>query len=265
MNAAWGQARLPISLLVYLLWAAITILGGLWLSGGQQQSLIEGLSKGPLWNVVAAFLFLLVVTAVAGWRDLKFVAPKPMRSLWIMWLPALYIIGFLGIAGMLGLPPLNLMLMIFVSTAFVGLSEETMFRGILFQALRTRVMLWPAMIWTSVLFGSVHILNALTTGEVLNAFLQAFTATLSGFAFMAILVRTGSIWPPIVYHALWDFGTFSISASSAATGAASSGDAGGLTLLLPVALVLPNFLYAMFLLRNVKNEDVLPTDKPFTQ
>ncbi len=73
------------------------------------------------------------------------------------------------------------MLMILLSTIFVGLSEETMFRGILFQALRTRVNLWPAMIWTSVLFGSVHILNALTTGELLNAMLQAFTATLSGF------------------------------------------------------------------------------------
>ena len=79
------------------------------------------------------------------------------------------------------------------STAFVGLSEETMFRGILFQALRTRVKLWPAMIFTSILFGSVHILNVLTTGEVLHALQQAFTATLSGFAFIAILVRTGSI------------------------------------------------------------------------
>lgn len=262
MNAARGQARLPISLLVYILWAAITILGGILLSGGQQQSLIEGLSRGPLWNVIAAFLFLVVVIIVTGWRDLKFVAPSPMSSLRIMWLPALYVIGFLSIAGMLGLPPLNLMLLMLLSTAFVGLSEETMFRGILFQALRTRMKLWPAMIWTSVLFGSVHILNALTTGEFLNALLQAFTATLSGFAFMAIMVRTGSIWPAIIYHALWDFGTFSISASSAARGAAAGGEVDAWTFLLPVLLVLPNFLYGMYLLRNVRNGDVLTTDRP---
>lgn len=259
MNFAHGRARLPFSLLVYLLWAAITIFGGMWLSGGQKQSLIEGLTKGPLWNVIAAFLFLLAVILVSGWRDLKFGAPQP-GTLRLLWFPALYIVGFLSIAGLLGWPPLSLMLMILFSTLFVGLSEETMFRGVLFQALRTRVKLWPAMIWTSVLFGSVHILNALTTGELLNAMLQAFTATLSGFAFMAILVRTGSIWPAIIYHALWDFGTFSISAGHQSGGDIPTGDVGGWAFFLPVLLVLPNFLYGIYLLRNVRNEDVLSTD-----
>jgi len=260
MNFANGPARLPFSLMVYIIWATITIYGGIWLSGGQKQSLTEGLSRGPLWNVVAAFLFLVAVILFAGWRDLKFVAPKPMSSLRIMWLPALYIVAFLGLAAVIGLPPLGLMLMILLSTIFVGLSEETMFRGILFQALRTRLKLWPAMIWTSVLFGSVHILNALTTGELLNAMLQAFTATLSGFAFMAILVRTGSIWPAIIYHALWDFGTFSISAGQQSSGDVSGGDVGVWALLLPVILVTPHFLYGVYLLRNVRNDDVLSTD-----
>lgn len=260
MNFANGPTRLPFSLLVYIIWATITIYGGIWLSGGQKQSLTEGLSRGPLWNVVAAFLFLVAVILFAGWRDLKFVAPKPMSSLRIMWLPALYIVAFLGLAAAIGLPPIGLMLMILVSTLFVGLSEETMFRGIIFQALRTRVNLWPAMIWTSVLFGSVHILNALTTGELLNAMLQAFTATLSGFAFMAILVRTGSIWPAIIYHALWDFGTFSISAGQQSGGDIPTDDIGSWAFLLPVVLVLPNFLYGVYLLRNVRNDDVLSTD-----
>lgn len=249
-----GNGRVAVSLAVYIVWLAITVLGGTWLSGGQRQTLIEALSRGPLWNVLAAFLFLVVVIVVAGWRDLKFGAPEPISALRIMWLPALYIITFLGMSGFLGLPPLNLLLLIFVSTIFVGLSEETMFRGILFQALRSRVRLWPAIIWTSVLFGSVHILNALATGELLIALLQAFTATLSGFVFIAILVRTGSIWPAIIYHALWNFGTFSLVASSEARGAAGSGGVAGWTFLLPVVLVLPNFLYGIYLLRNVQND-----------
>lgn len=260
MNFAKGPTRLPFSLIVYIIWATITIYGGIWLSGGQKQSLTEGLSRGPLWNVVVAFLFLVAVILVAGWRDLKFVVPKPMSSLRIMWLPALYILSFLGLAALIGLPPLGLTLMILLSTIFVGLSEEMMFRGILFQALRTRVNLWPAMIWTSVLFGSVHILNALTTGELLNAMLQAFTATLSGFAFMAILVRTGSIWPAIIYHALWDFGTFSISAGQQSGADVPGVDVGGWAMLLPVILVTPHFLYGLYLLRNVRNDDVLSTD-----
>lgn len=262
MNYTHGKARLPLSLAIFLAWMAITMLGGTLLSGGQKQSLIEGISKGPLWNVVAAFLFLVVIIIAAGWRDLKFGAPIPMSSLRIMWFPALYIFAFLGIAGLLGLPPLNLLLLILLSTAFVGLSEETMFRGVLFQALRTRVKLWPAMIWTSALFGSVHTLNVLTTGDIVGALLQAFAAMLSGFAFMAILVRTGSIWPAIIYHALWDFGTFAITASSGATGTASPVAVNEWSFLMPFALVLPNFLYGLYLLRNVRNSTRLSTDEP---
>lgn len=260
MNTAHQNSRLAISFIVYAVWAAITIGGGIWLNEGEKQSLIEGISKGPLWNVVAAFLFLVAVIAVAGWRDLKFEAPKPWGSLRIMWFPALYIIALLSIAGVLGFPPLGLMLMILLSTAFVGLSEETMFRGILFQALRTRVRLWPAIIWSSVLFGSVHILNTATTGEFLAALLQAMTATLSGFVFIALLVRTGSIWPPIIYHMLWDFGTVSVAASSGAGSQPPSGDGIGLSFLLPLILVMPGFLYGLYLLRNVRNGDVLSTD-----
>lgn len=252
------NSRLLVSFVVYAVWAAITLLGGLWMTGGKEQALIEGLSKGPLWNVIAAFVFLLIVIKTFGWRDLKFVAPKPMSSLKIMWLPALYIISFLSMAVVLGLPSIKVILFVFLSTAFVGLSEETMFRGIMFQALRSRFALWPAIILTSVLFGSVHILNAFTTGEVLNSFLQAFTATLSGFAFIALLVRTGSIWPSIVYHALWDFGTFSMSATQHGSG---GGDVPGiLALLLPVILVLPDFLYGVYLMRNVRNTTTLSTD-----
>lgn len=250
--------RLLATFVVYAIWAAITILGGLWMTGGKEQALIEGLTRGPLWNVVAAFVFLMIVIKAFGWRDLKFVAPTPMSSLKIMWLPALYIVSFLSMAVALGLPSLKVTLMVLISTFFVGLSEETMFRGIMFQALRSRLALWPSIILTSVLFGSVHILNAFTTGEVLNSLLQAFTATLSGFAFIALLVRTGSIWPSIVYHALWDFGTFSISASQHAAG---SGDVPGiLAILLPIILILPHFLYGLYLMRNVRNTTTLSTD-----
>jgi hypothetical protein len=76
---------------------------------------------------------------------------------------------------------------------------------------------------------------------------------MSGLVFVALLIRTGSIWVPIVYHALWDFGTFTVSAGVDKNG----GDpaiGGGLMYLVPLALVLPNFLYALYLLRKVRND-----------
>ena len=42
--------------------------------------------------------------------------------------------------------------------------------------------------------------------------------------------------------------------------ARANGDPGGWAFLLPVALVLPNFLYAAYLLRNVRNDTRLSTD-----
>jgi membrane protease YdiL (CAAX protease family) len=126
-----------------------------------------------------------------------------------------------------------------------------MFRGVLFQGLRSQMRLWPAMIMTSLLFGSVHVLNVFSTGDFAGSALQALAATMSGFVFMAILIRTGSIWPAIIYHALWDFGTFMISAHVTPTTTVAPP---ATAYVVPVALVLPNFLYALYLLRYVPNE-----------
>ena len=190
------------------------------------------------------------------WRDLKFVAPMPWSSLRLMWLPALYVVAFLGMSAALGPVPASVTGFLLLNTLVVGLSEETMFRGVLFQALRSRVSLWPAMIISSLLFGGVHVLNIFSTGEVLASCTQALTATMSGFAFVALLVRTGSIWPPIVYHALWDFGTFSLSSHTMKAAEPTAAAA----YFIPLLLVLPHFLYALYLLRNVRNSTRLITD-----
>ena len=250
--------RVPIALLTFVAWAAATLFSMRWASDGTKKPLVDTVTHGISWNIVIAIGVLAVATFAFRWRDLKFVSPDPAGSLKLLWFPLIYLVVFGGTATFLGLPPLSTIFFLLLNTLLVGLSEEWALRGVVFQGLRTRFAMWPAIIGSSILFGSVHIMNVYVTGDFGGAVLQAVTATLSGVVFAALLIRTGSIWVPIVYHALWDFTTFLM--SSGASAGADGGPATGLAIFLPILLVLPNFLYALYLLRNVRNDTRLTTD-----
>ena len=127
-----------------------------------------------------------------------------------------------------------------------------MFRGVLLRATLERMSIWAAIGLNMVLFGGVHAFNGFITGDFGAAAPQSLAAAMSGLVFIAIVLRTGSIWPAIVYHGLWDCALFLI--GLAAKGSGAGGAAGALPAygaLLPMALNLPNFLFALFVLRKV--------------
>lgn len=251
--------RLPVALATYVGWTLLTLFGMRWASDGTKKSLIETVTHGISWNLAMAVGLLALVTLAMHWRDLKFVAPRPASSLLILWFPALYLLFFALLPAVLGLPPAGTLLFIALNTVLVGLSEEWLFRGVLFQGLRSRLSMWPAILLTSLLFGAVHVLNVITTGQLAEAVVQAVAAFMSGMLLIALLIRTGSIWVSITYHALWDFGTFVTSATSPKTGGPV--DFGqGATWALPILVVLPNFLFALFLLRRVRKDTQMSTD-----
>lgn len=103
---------------------------------------------------------------------------------------------------------------------------------------------------TSALFGSVPVFNVLVTGQLLESAVQALAAFLSGLLFMALLLRTGSLWVPMACHALWDFGTFRVSSGASRTAAQPTDFSQGWAWALPALLVLPNALYGLYLLRQ---------------
>lgn len=259
MTQAGDRKRIWISLLTGVAWTLVTLFGLQWANDGGQKPLLETVSHGISWNLAMAIAVLAAATAAMRWRDLKFVAPKPVGSLRVLWFPALYLLLFAAMPAVLGLPPAEVLLFVAANTILVGISEEWMFRGVLFQGLRSRLPMWPSILLTSALFGSVHVLNVIVTGHFGEAVVQAVAAFMSGFVMIALLVRTGSIWVPIVYHALWDLGTFVISARSAAT-TTPIDVSQGWNWTLPVAMVLPNFLFAIYLLRGVRNDARLTTD-----
>jgi membrane protease YdiL (CAAX protease family) len=252
------RKRIWWALAVWVLWLLLTMFGMRWASDGSKKPLVEGLTHGVSWNLVMAVAALALATFLLRWRDFKFVAPKPIGSLRVLWFPAIYLLLFGLLAAMTGFPPLSTLVFVLLNTLIVGLSEEWAFRGVLFQGLRSRFAMWPAIVLTTLMFGGVHVLNVITTGELTEALVQAVTAMMSGTVMIALLIRTGSLWVPILYHALWDFGTFTVSAGASHDAPVDLKQ--GMQWAIPMLMVLPNFLYALYLLRKVRNDTVLSTD-----
>ena len=243
-------SRISISLAIYLIWIVITLVGAR-LIVGDDATLDELVTNGIGWHFLGAVALLLAARILFRWNDLGF--NRPHSLLRVMWFPSLYLFFFAGVIVLFGLPPISVVFFVGVNTLLVGISEEVMFRGVLFRAFDKAISLWPAILITSALFGAVHILNVFITGELVPALMQAVAATMSGIVFMAILLRTGSIWPAIVYHFLWDCLLFLLgSAAHASTQSTADEQTAGLSVALPILLNLPNLICALILLRGVK-------------
>lgn len=252
--------RPAIAFLVFVGWALVTALFSPIGGASEPQPLNQSIAGSLQVNYVAAVILLLVAVALFGWRDVGLNRPRSARSLLVLWFPGLYLLLFVALLAFAGLPPLRVVLMILFNTMLAGISEELACRGVLYQGLRARFSIWPAMLASTLLFGAIHVLNGLVTGDFLAAGVQAIAAFLTGIAFMAIRVRTGSLYPGMILHGLWDFflitavtaliQRFNIAPQETATSASHSS-----VLLLPLLFVLPNFLYGLFLLRHAARDE----------
>jgi membrane protease YdiL (CAAX protease family) len=252
-----GRARTLLALLVFAGWILITIFSGVLTHAPQEpQPLNVPISQSVQINLAAAVLFMVVAIVGLRWWDIGLNAPRSLRSLRVLWFPGLYLAGFLGLAMYAGFPPRSVLLVILANTALAGISEELACRGVLYKGLRATLSVWPSILLSSLLFGAVHVLNGLATGDFVASSVQAVAAFMTGIAFMGIRIRTGSLYPAIVVHALWDFlliaavtGMMARFGGEAAA-AANAGSVPPQLLILPVAVILPNFLYGLYLLRR---------------
>lgn len=243
--------RLPIAIAVVLIWVGITVFWGVWIphTGDVHHSIAVGVTNGISPNLLYASLFLAICVIVFRWWDVAFKWPERPKEIRLLWFPLLYILAFFSFTLITGLPSPQVIGYLAINTILVGFSEEMAFRGVLFRGLLSRIPIWPAIIITTVLFGSVHSLNALTTGDLPGAIAQSITAAMSGLLFIAIVVRTGSILPAMFIHALWDFSNLLSIVNVVPAGEPTAIDPR--LLIVPIAVQIPTFIYALFLLRKV--------------
>jgi hypothetical protein len=134
-------------------------------------------------------------------------------------------------------------------TLVVGFAEETWFRGLILTTLLPTGTI-RAVILSSFFFAAPHLLNMIGgTWDPVFTVVDSIAAFGLGITFAAIRLRTGSIWPIIGIHALFDF-TSLISLGGVNVPAQS-----------PQVLITSVFIgiffvgYGLFLLRNEKNKE----------
>jgi membrane protease YdiL (CAAX protease family) len=207
------RPSLPTAIVLLLVWAAVTIGGGLLQSGGQG-ALDALVTSGVVWAIPAAAALLLLAAWLRGWRRaLGLVAPTAWRPALV---PALAVALLLGLSAASGLPAPATLLLLVANAAFVGLSEELMFRGVLLSSLLGRLGVRRAALVVAIAFGAIHSANALLTGDLGPAVAQSVMAVGMGLWAAAIRVRTGSLLLPVVLHGLWDLALFGVLATGEA-------------------------------------------------
>jgi hypothetical protein len=76
------------------------------------------------------------------------------------------------------------------------LAEELLFRGIVFRQIRQRLGFAPALLTSSLLFAVMH-------GDPS----QMLTYSVLGGGFALGYAWTGSLWTPVIMHAVWNLAT----------------------------------------------------------
>lgn len=256
------RITLPAALLVLAAWLLLTIGSGLLIARGRHASLAQTAADGIGLPWMLAAAFALAVAWRAGPQATGLGAPAPLSSIRLVWLPLTYAGLMLLFDLVVGVPPPATILVLACNMVLVGLSEELMFRGILFHGLLTRFRIWPAVLMTSLLFGMVHALNFFGTGQLEQALMQSLTAFMQGVAYLAIRIRTRSVWPMVTVHAMWDFSLMLGGVNHPAAGAGAGWS------ILPFLIALPVFLYGLFLLRHLQRDysdwsDAVPSAIPY--
>src|SRR5579862_3811472 len=114
---AGSRYRLIQALLVFAGWMLITgLFNRLWEWAPVPPVLKQSAGGLAAPNYVAAIVFLGAVIAGFRWRDIGLNAPRSPRSLLVLWFPALYVVAFFVVLGVVGLPPTGLLVSAFLNT-----------------------------------------------------------------------------------------------------------------------------------------------------
>jgi len=173
-------------------------------TGAVNAILLEGpLVQVPLVDSVLACTGILVLMRLSWWE-------KAGYTSWIRWRDVPFFIPPIAVALLSltsGIPKTApLTLFAFAALTFVvGFAEELWFRGLILSSLLPVGILRAAAI-SAVCFALPHLLNVLGgTWDPAFTVVDTVAAFGLGFTFAALRIRTGSIWPLVGVHALFDF------------------------------------------------------------
>ena len=198
---------------IVLVYVAIIQLGGLALEHVGDHDDTFTTVEGVLWKMWlplgAALVFTYSVIGVLGWWRPVFHEDKPVRR-WVWFVPVVFLVCSLVAIdyGALGDKTVGYVLVLFIACQFVGWGEEGMFRGIGVTALRSHGLTeGKVALWSSVIFGAVHLTNAIGHGA--QAIPQALAVSFAGYFFYLTRRVSRSNVVNSILHGLFDFSLLS--------------------------------------------------------
>lgn len=182
--------------------------------------IVLGLPKAA-GNVLAAILYPLLALIVLKLICVKILGVtladcritryriKPVWAAAAFIMPAIVVFGLLMTAGHWDNPEMDsaqiadsVTTSVFVAGLAVGAVEEAVFRGVIMKALEMRWNKAAAVIFPSVTFGAVHLLNGALS---LVSFIQLLVAgSIVGILFSLVTYESGSIWSSAFMHSIWN-------------------------------------------------------------
>lgn len=147
--------------------------------------------------------------------------------------------------------------------AIVGLYEEVLIRGFLVGHMMyhwkddNRKVL-KSVLWSSVIFGVLHLGNLFSGQGVATTLLQVSYSTILGIVFAAVFIRTKNLWSVAIIHGLIDFasgieGIFEMPQATLEV-AAGEGSMNLLSLLILLSAMLISLVWGILMLR--KKEEI---------
>lgn len=166
---------------------------------------------------ISVFLLVLVIEVFPDLLAFKKVSSKNL--LWCV-LPLLVtLVNFPFSALILNAARITraeLVWLFIIKCLLIGLSEELLFRGIIFYSLsdyfkrKGRSCFLPVLL-SSVIFALFHFINLFEGAGIFPVLQQVGYSFLIGAMLAVVLLKTKNIWLCILLHALFDFGGFFVS------------------------------------------------------
>lgn len=194
------------------LWFALVFIIAYCVLNSAANSLNEAIGIAGAVNAAVNLVLIVVIFRFIRKNDLLreygFCRPAAPAGRFLWYIPFAMIATFnlwLGISLNNYPNTLSLLCSAF-SMLLVGVAEELLCRGLLFNAIAKDSGIKPAVIISSVTFGFGHIVNLINGNSegLVETLCQIVYALAFGFLFVTIYYRGGSIIPCIILHSLVD-------------------------------------------------------------
>jgi uncharacterized protein len=153
-------------------------------------------------NLVLTIIAVSLLSFMGWWHLVGFRPPDQPTDLLYFIVP--FLPAVISLVAGVELKNVLVVTQLLIITLMIGFAEEAIFRGLMLNALKPRGD-WTAAIVTSSLFALSHSLNVLSGKNLADVVVQILYALAIGFAFAALVLRKGIIWPLVLAHFLIDF------------------------------------------------------------